>query len=96
MAFMNELYKQMTQEKQTTENGAIGYRTSGKQLLDANFAVSSMRDWGNERIRQMFTKVYYENPLLAVAFLSPGCSWGGHGRTSYIQSLYELAVEKSL
>lgn len=37
MAFMNELYKQMTQEKQTTENGAIGYRTSGKQLLDANF-----------------------------------------------------------
>lgn len=69
MAFMNELYKQMTQEKQTTENGAIGYRTSGKQLLDANFAVSSMRDWGNERIRQMFTKVYYENPLLAVKWL---------------------------
>ena len=27
MAFMNELYKQMTQEKQTTENGAIGYRS---------------------------------------------------------------------
>ena len=37
MVFMNELYKQITQEKQTTENGAIGYRTSGKQLLDANF-----------------------------------------------------------
>lgn len=69
MAFMNELYKQMTQENQTTENGAIGYRTSGKQLLDANFAVSSMRDWGNERIRQMFTKVYYENLLLAVKWL---------------------------
>ena len=57
MAFMNELYRKMTQEKQTTENGAIGYRTSGKQLLDANFTVSSMRNWDDERICEMFTKV---------------------------------------
>lgn len=26
-----------------TENGAVGYRTSGKELLDLNFAVSSLR-----------------------------------------------------
>ena len=27
-----------------TENGAVGYRTTGKELLDMNFAVSSMRN----------------------------------------------------
>lgn len=26
-----------------TENGAFGYRTTGKELLDLNFAVSSLR-----------------------------------------------------
>ena len=26
-----------------TENGALGYRTTGKELLDMNFAISSMR-----------------------------------------------------
>ena len=26
-----------------TENGALGYRTTGKELLDLNFAVSSLR-----------------------------------------------------
>lgn len=31
--------------------------------------MSSMRDWDDERIRQMFTKVYYENQLLAVKWL---------------------------
>ena len=26
-----------------TENGAVGYRTTGKELLDLNFAVASLR-----------------------------------------------------
>ena len=26
-----------------TENGALGYRTTGKELLDLNFDVSSLR-----------------------------------------------------
>lgn len=29
MAFMKQLHHQMAQEKQTTENGAVGYHTSG-------------------------------------------------------------------
>ena len=40
MAFMNELEKKLNSETQCTENGAVGYRTSGKELLDLNFAVS--------------------------------------------------------
>ena len=36
MAFMNELEKKLNSETQCTENGAVGYRTSGKELLDLN------------------------------------------------------------
>lgn len=69
MAFMNKLKKQLNKKTQLTENGAIGYVTSGKELLDFNFMVGSMRDWSEEEIRRGFNKVYYENPLLAVKWL---------------------------
>lgn len=46
MALMGALKEQLNDEKQQTENGAIGYRTSGRHLLDLNFAVGSMRNWG--------------------------------------------------
>lgn len=32
MAFMNELEKKLNSETQCTENGAVGYRTSGKNF----------------------------------------------------------------
>ena len=48
MTFMNSLEKQLNNEKQLTKNGAIGYKTSGKALLDLNFAVGSMRNWSQD------------------------------------------------
>ena len=33
MTFMNDLEKKLNNEKQLTENGAVGYRTSGKELF---------------------------------------------------------------
>lgn len=69
MTFMNNMEKQLNSEKQLTENGAVGYRTSGKELLDLNFAVSSMRNWSETEICKAYTKAYYENPLLAVKWL---------------------------
>lgn len=69
MTFMNSLEKQLKSEKQLTENGAIGYRTSGKALLDINFAVGSMRNWSQEEIVKSFMKAYYESPLLAIKWL---------------------------
>lgn len=69
MTFINSMEKQLNNEKQLTENGAIGYRTSGKALLDLNFAVSSMRNWNEDEIAKFYTKAYYENPLLAVKWL---------------------------
>lgn len=52
-----------------TENGAVGYRTSGKELLDLNFAVSSLRNETPERIKQRFAKAFFENKLLAIKWL---------------------------
>lgn len=52
-----------------TENGALGYKTTGKELLDMNFKVSSYRNLDDREIKSDFTRVYYENPELAIKFL---------------------------
>lgn len=69
MTFMNDSEKQLNSEKQFTENGAVGYRTSGKELLNLNFAVSSMRNWDEKEICKAYTKAYYEDSLLVVKWL---------------------------
>ena len=52
-----------------TENGAVGYRTTGKALLDLNFAVSSLRNVSEEEIINRFVKAFYEDKRLAVKWL---------------------------
>ncbi len=52
-----------------TENGAIGYRTTGKALLDINFSVSSMRNQNEQQIIDKFIKAFYENKMFAVKWL---------------------------
>lgn len=53
----------------TTENGAIGYKTTGKALLDCNFMLSSMRNMKPDEIWTHFLLAYNENPVLAVIWL---------------------------
>lgn len=53
----------------TTENGATGYRTTTKALLDLNFKVSSLRSRDEEYIVNEFIKAYYESPKYAVKWL---------------------------
>ena len=69
--FMNNLKATLNNEFNTsvTENGALGYRTSGKELLDINFSVSSMRNMTPEQIVDKFVKAFYEDKLLAVKWL---------------------------
>ena len=97
MALMGALREQLNHEKQQTENGAIGYRTSGRHLLDLNFAVGSMRNWGDERILREYKKAYYEQPLLAVKwlFLSAGYQRYWYGRKTCLPNLYALADGRS-
>lgn len=56
------------QEKSHSENGAIMYKSSGKELLDFNFNITSMRSWGSKKIEDAFAKVFYENPNIAIKY----------------------------
>ncbi len=69
MDFMNEMKKTLNDEKTLTENGAVGYRTTGKELLDLSFAVASLRSASEPEIVNKFTKVFFEDKELAVKFL---------------------------
>lgn len=71
MNFMNELSNTLNNEYNysMTENGAMGYRTSGKELLDLNFAVASLRHMSDNDIIDKFMRAFYENKLLAMKWL---------------------------
>lgn len=71
MGFMQNIRNMLNNEYNTsvTENGAFGYRTTGKALLDLNFAVSSFRNASAKEIADKFVKAYYEDPKLAVRWL---------------------------
>lgn len=69
MSFINNLKDTINNEKTLTENGAVGYRTTGKNLLDLNFAVSSMRGWSDNLIEKKFADAFYEDKLLALKWL---------------------------
>lgn len=69
MAFMNALKNELNNEKCLTTNGAVGYATSDKKLLDLNFSVSSLRKQPEREIINKFMDAYYENPVLAMRWL---------------------------
>lgn len=55
--------------KSVTKNGATGYRTTTKALLDLNFKVSSLRARGESYIVEEFIKAYHESPKYAIKWL---------------------------
>ena len=73
MSFINELQNNLTNDTQfnssVTENGALGYGTTGKALLDLNFKVASLRGTTEECIINLFMKAFYEHKLFAVKWL---------------------------
>lgn len=52
-----------------TENGAVGYRTSGKALLDLNFSVASLRSESENEIYRRFMNAFVEDKVLAMKWL---------------------------
>lgn len=52
-----------------TENGALGYATSGKRLVDLNFKTSSLRGAKDLEILGAFYDAYAEDPVLALRWL---------------------------
>ena len=71
MSFMDAMKNTLNNEfnVSVTENGAVGYRTSGKALLDLNFAVASLRSMSEEGIVEKFTKAFFEDKVLALKWL---------------------------
>ena len=68
MNFMNALEKESNKRMTLTENGALAYETSGKELIDFLFATTAMRKADEETIKRGITRVYFENPLIANKF----------------------------
>ena len=69
MAFMNAIKNELNNETKLTENGAVGYRTTGKKLLDLNFSIASLRSASEQAIINKFMDAYWEDPVLAVKWL---------------------------
>ena len=69
MDFMDAMKAENNLRKKLTENGAVAYATTGKEMLDFNFKLAGYRKASEEEIRRDFGCVYYEDPLLAVKFL---------------------------
>ena len=67
--FMSAMKNEMDNRTSITENGAVGWATTGKNLLDLNFAVASLRKASEHKIISKFIDAYYENPRLAIKWL---------------------------
>ena len=70
MSFMSNLKTTLDENSfSVTENGALGFSTSGRKLLDLNFAVTSFRNKSDKAIEDAFAKAFYEDKLLAIKWL---------------------------
>ena len=52
-----------------TENGAVGYRTTGRKLLDLNFAVASLRSASEQDSADRFITAFFEDKIVAMKWL---------------------------
>ena len=69
MDFMDAMKAENNIRKKLTENGAVAYATTGKEMLDFNFKLAGYRQASEKEIQRDFGLVYYEDSLLAVRFI---------------------------
>ena len=71
MGFMNSMKSTLNEDfnESYTENGALGYRTTGRHLLDLNFKVASLRKADAETIISGFDKAFSEDHIHALKWL---------------------------
>ena len=67
--FEEALKSTLNNETTISENGAVMFATSGKKLVDLNFATSSLRNASQVEIEKMFSDAFFENELLATKWL---------------------------
>ena len=69
MSFMEKLHTVINDNKKLTENGAVGYETTGKSLVDLNFAAASLRNETEKKIINRFIHAFYDDKVLAMKWL---------------------------
>lgn len=71
MEFMNAIKDSLENRMNisVTENGAVGYRTTGKELVDLNFAVASLRKMSDKEVAERFIRAFCEDKILAMKWL---------------------------
>lgn len=69
MNFMEKIHMFINDNKKLTENGATGYETTGKALVDLNFAAASLRNESEREIVNRFLRAFYEDRVLAMKWL---------------------------
>lgn len=96
MDFMNAMKKELGNQMTYTENGALAYASSGDALLDFSFATTRLRNASENEIKKEFTKVYFENPLIAnkFSFWNRDCRGGNGERKIFRAYLVWLAENK--
>lgn len=70
--FISALNDALTNSKgniSITENGAIGYSTTGKKILDLNFQIPSLRTLSDNEVADKFVEAYLEQPVVATLWL---------------------------
>ena len=95
MDFMNSMKNYLDSNTHTyTANGAVAFATSGKKLLDFNFATTALRKETDDNIAGEFSKVYFENPLVAVQYLFwlRDCR-GGNGERKIFRVCFKWLAE---
>lgn len=72
MSFLENMEKEVLGEdynESFTENGAKGFKTTGKEILDMNFKISSYRNMSEKEIIEDFKSVFLADRTLAIQFL---------------------------
>ena len=94
--FMSAIKNELNNEFSYTENSALGYRTTGKKLLDLNFSVASLRGASEQTIINKFMDAYWEDPVVAIKWLfyTRDCREGLGERRLFRIVLKHLAQDK--
>lgn len=92
--FVEALQKEDNKTKTFTENGATAYESSGKYLLNFNFKLSQYRNMDEEDIKNDFSKVFFEDPLIATKFVFyVGDIRGGLGERKVFNACFSWLID---
>ena len=71
MNFIDKMENVLGEEfnESATENGAVGYKTTGKEILDFNYKIATYRRKSEQEIIKDFEKVWLDNKIIAMQFL---------------------------